>query len=170
MLAAWKDDSAYMKVKPGFISAQLIRGIGGSRVFTNVAVWESTGRLLAAFSTPEFARHMERFPTAPSSTRTCTRRPPWRASAKENDGYHPIRRIYLARVGMVTHLARLAHMRQRLMRRAKNSPRYRSGHGQDKSVMCLSAEEPQRRLAGMEALAGKVLTRWPLPDPSLPDG
>src|SRR3989442_1463778 len=62
VLAAWEEDAAYMKDKPGFISAQLFRGIGGSRVFTNVAVWESTGHLLAAFGTPEFARHMEQYP------------------------------------------------------------------------------------------------------------
>ena len=62
VLAAWKDDSEYMKTKPGFISAQLFRGIGGSRIFTNVAVWESTEHLLAAFGAPEFARHMERYP------------------------------------------------------------------------------------------------------------
>jgi heme-degrading monooxygenase HmoA len=61
-LAAWEDDAAYMKAKPGFISAQLYRGIGGSRVFTNVAVWESTGHLAAAFGTPEFAQHMSRYP------------------------------------------------------------------------------------------------------------
>lgn len=60
--AAWEQDSAYMKTKPGFISAQLFRGIGSSRVFTNVAVWESTEHLLAAFGTPEFARHLERYP------------------------------------------------------------------------------------------------------------
>jgi heme-degrading monooxygenase HmoA len=62
VLAAWEDDSAYMKTKTGFISAQLFRGIGGSRVLTNVAVWESTQDLLAAFGTPEFARHLERYP------------------------------------------------------------------------------------------------------------
>jgi heme-degrading monooxygenase HmoA len=61
-LAAWEHDAAYMKAKPGFISAQLFRGVGGSETFTNVAVWESAGQLLAAFSTPEFARHMERYP------------------------------------------------------------------------------------------------------------
>ena len=61
-LAAWKDDAEYMKAKPGCISAQLFRGVGGSRAFTNVAVWETTGHLLAAFGTPEFARHMERYP------------------------------------------------------------------------------------------------------------
>jgi heme-degrading monooxygenase HmoA len=30
-----------MKHQPGYISAQLHRGIGGSGVFINVAVWES---------------------------------------------------------------------------------------------------------------------------------
>ena len=62
VLAAWEQDAAYMKNKPGFISAQLFRGIGGSRVFTNVAVSESTGHLSAAFGTPEFARQMEHYP------------------------------------------------------------------------------------------------------------
>ena len=62
VLAAWEHDSAYMKTKPGFISAQLFRGIGGSRVFTNVAVWESTEDLLAAFGTPEFAQHLQDYP------------------------------------------------------------------------------------------------------------
>jgi heme-degrading monooxygenase HmoA len=62
VLAAWEHDSAYMKAKPGFISAQLFRGIGGSRVFTNVAVWESTEDLLAAFGTPEFAEHLQQYP------------------------------------------------------------------------------------------------------------
>ncbi len=62
VLAAWAEDAAYMKAQPGFINAQLFRGTGGSRIFTNVAAWESTGHLLAAFGTPEFAAHMERYP------------------------------------------------------------------------------------------------------------
>jgi heme-degrading monooxygenase HmoA len=62
VLAAWQEDAAYMKAKPGFISAQLFGGIGGSRIFTNVAVWESTGHLAAAFGTPEFAQHMSHYP------------------------------------------------------------------------------------------------------------
>lgn len=40
-LKAWTDDAAYFKRQPGFISAQLHRGIGGSGVFVNYAVWES---------------------------------------------------------------------------------------------------------------------------------
>jgi heme-degrading monooxygenase HmoA len=62
VLAAWASDSAYMKARPGFISAQLFGGIGGSRIFTNVAVWESVAALAAAFSTPEFAEHMSHYP------------------------------------------------------------------------------------------------------------
>src|ERR687892_61500 len=39
---AWASDAAFMKQQPGFISTQLHRGIGGSSVFVNYAVWEST--------------------------------------------------------------------------------------------------------------------------------
>jgi len=36
--AAWADDAAFFKRQPGFISAQLHRGIGESSVFLNYAV------------------------------------------------------------------------------------------------------------------------------------
>jgi quinol monooxygenase YgiN len=62
VLAAWKHDAEYMTSKAGFITAQLYRGIGGSRLITNIAVWESTQHLAAAFGTPEFAGHMARYP------------------------------------------------------------------------------------------------------------
>ena len=41
-LRAWAADAAYFKQQPGFISTQLHRGIGGSSVFVNYAIWEST--------------------------------------------------------------------------------------------------------------------------------
>ena len=41
LLKAWAADAAYIKQKSGFISTQLHRGIGGSCVFINYAVWES---------------------------------------------------------------------------------------------------------------------------------
>ena len=41
---------------------QLYRGIGGSRLFTNVAVWKSPAALRAAFTTPEFAEHSKQYP------------------------------------------------------------------------------------------------------------
>jgi quinol monooxygenase YgiN len=47
-LKAWADDAAYFKSQPGFISAQLHRGIGGSGVFVNYAVWESSALLRKA--------------------------------------------------------------------------------------------------------------------------
>ena len=62
VLAAWTDDAEYMKRSGGLLSVQLYGGIGGSRIFTNVAVWASTEHLLAAFRTPEFARHRQRYP------------------------------------------------------------------------------------------------------------
>ncbi|MBV8381471.1 MAG: antibiotic biosynthesis monooxygenase, partial [Planctomycetaceae bacterium] len=41
LLKAWAADAAWMKQQPGFISTQLHRGIGGSCVFVNYAVWDS---------------------------------------------------------------------------------------------------------------------------------
>src|SRR5215211_7454887 len=41
LLKTWADDAAYFKSQPGFISAQLHRGIAGSGTFINYAVWES---------------------------------------------------------------------------------------------------------------------------------
>jgi hypothetical protein len=42
-----------MKRQPGSISAQLHRGIAGSGVFINYAVWESTEQYQLAFNNPE---------------------------------------------------------------------------------------------------------------------
>lgn len=42
------------KRQPGFISAQLHRGIGGSSTFFNYVVWESAENFKQAFSRPEF--------------------------------------------------------------------------------------------------------------------
>lgn len=63
VVAAWADDAAYMKKAGGLLSVQLYRGIAGSRLFTNVAVWQSTEHLRAAFHTPEFATHLGHYPT-----------------------------------------------------------------------------------------------------------
>lgn len=40
LVAAWTEDAAYLKGRPGFISTQLHRGIAGSSVFLNYAVWD----------------------------------------------------------------------------------------------------------------------------------
>ena len=51
LLRAWAADAAYFKQQPGFISTQLHRGIGGSSVFVNYAVWESMEQFQAFGST-----------------------------------------------------------------------------------------------------------------------
>lgn len=62
VIAAWKTDATYMKSCPGLISIQLHRGIGSSRTLVNVAVWESTDALRAAFESPEFQATLDRYP------------------------------------------------------------------------------------------------------------
>jgi heme-degrading monooxygenase HmoA len=62
VLAAWADDAVYMKSTGNILAVQLYRGIGGSRLFTNVAVWASAEALNAAFDTPEFAKHLASYP------------------------------------------------------------------------------------------------------------
>ena len=56
-LKAWADDAAYFKSQPGFISAQLHRGIGGSGVFVNYAVWESSAQLKKALNNIDLDSH-----------------------------------------------------------------------------------------------------------------
>ena len=46
------------KQQPGFISAQLHRGIGGSSTFFNYVVWESAEHFKQAFNRPEFRSSM----------------------------------------------------------------------------------------------------------------
>jgi heme-degrading monooxygenase HmoA len=46
------------KQQPGFISAQLHRGIGGSSTFFNYVIWESAKHFKRAFNRPEFRSSM----------------------------------------------------------------------------------------------------------------
>ena len=62
LLKAWAADAAYLKQKPGFISTQLHRGIGGSCVFINYAVWESVEHFKQATSDPAFRSALARYP------------------------------------------------------------------------------------------------------------
>ena len=62
LLQAWASDAALMKRQPGFISTQLHRGIGGSTVLVNVAVWESVDAFRRAFSNPEFQAKLGDYP------------------------------------------------------------------------------------------------------------
>jgi quinol monooxygenase YgiN len=65
LLDAWAVDAAYLRTKPGFISTQMHRGIAGSGVFLNHAVWESVEAFRAAFADPHF---QETFAGYPDST------------------------------------------------------------------------------------------------------
>ena len=62
LLKAWAADAAWMRQQPGFISTQLHRGIGGSCVFLNYAVWESSEHFKRAFTHPEFRSHLVHYP------------------------------------------------------------------------------------------------------------
>ena len=48
----------FFKKQPGFISAQLHQGIGGSNTFFNYVVWESAEHFKQAFNNPEFRSGM----------------------------------------------------------------------------------------------------------------
>lgn len=64
LLKAWEDDANWMKKQPGYISTQLHRGIAGSGVFLNYAVWESVAHFRAAFTHPEFVNAIKAYPAS----------------------------------------------------------------------------------------------------------
>lgn len=64
LLKAWEDDANWMKLQPGYISTQLHRGIGGSCVFLNYAVWESVRHFRSAFIHPEFQSALAKYPSS----------------------------------------------------------------------------------------------------------
>lgn len=64
LLAAWENDANWMKKQPGYISTQLHRGIAGSTVFMNYAVWESVAHFRNAFGHPEFQEAMQAYPSS----------------------------------------------------------------------------------------------------------
>ena len=57
-LKVFEDTTKKFKQQPGFISAQLHRGIGGSSTFFNYVVWESAEHFKQAFGRPEFRSSM----------------------------------------------------------------------------------------------------------------
>lgn len=64
LLDAWTADANWMKQQPGYISTQLHRGIAGSTVFMNYAIWESVARFRAAFDHPEFKSALTHYPSS----------------------------------------------------------------------------------------------------------
>lgn len=62
LLKAWAADASFFEQQHGFISTQLHRGIGGSSVFLNYAVWESTNHFKRAINSPEFQSALGKYP------------------------------------------------------------------------------------------------------------
>jgi heme-degrading monooxygenase HmoA len=63
-LKVWRDDAAFMKRQPGFISTQLHRALGDSPTYLNYAVWESTAAFKAAFTNPDFQAKFSAYPSS----------------------------------------------------------------------------------------------------------
>jgi len=64
LLQAWEADANWMKQQPGYISTQLHRAIGASRLYLNYAVWESVAHFRAAFMHPDFASALAHYPSS----------------------------------------------------------------------------------------------------------
>lgn len=58
-LKVFAETTEKFKQQPGFISAQLHRGIAGSSTFVNYVVWESAAHFKQAFNTAEFKSNMD---------------------------------------------------------------------------------------------------------------
>jgi quinol monooxygenase YgiN len=63
-LKEWTADAAIFKQQPGFISAQLHRGIGGSGTFLNYAIWESTAQLKKAVNNIDIQARLSKYPAS----------------------------------------------------------------------------------------------------------
>ena len=61
-LRLWAESAGIMKRQPGFISAQMHKGVGDSRVFLNYAVWESMADFKRASDNPEFQANIRTYP------------------------------------------------------------------------------------------------------------
>ena len=64
LLEAWRQDAARFKAQPGFISTQLHRGIAGSSVFLNYAVWESVDDFRRAFEQRAIREALGQYPAS----------------------------------------------------------------------------------------------------------
>lgn len=64
LMRAWEADANWMKQQPGYISTQLHRAIGASRLFLNYAVWESVAQFRAAFGHPDFQSALAHYPSS----------------------------------------------------------------------------------------------------------
>jgi hypothetical protein len=63
-LKAWANDADYFKRQPGLVSAQLHHGVGGSVVFINYAVWESSAQLKKALNNIDLKDLLSDYPSS----------------------------------------------------------------------------------------------------------
>lgn len=84
LLKAREDDANWMKSQAGYICTQLHRGIAGSCVFLNYAVWESVAHFRAAFTHPEFQNALAAYPLSAVARRTCSAGWRYRSSARHD--------------------------------------------------------------------------------------
>ena len=68
LVEAWTADAGYMKAQPGFVSTQLHRALGASPTYLNYAIWESTQRFRAAFTSPGFIAGLAKYPPSAVAT------------------------------------------------------------------------------------------------------
>lgn len=64
LIRAWEADANWMKRQPGYISTQLHRAVGASRLYLNYATWESVASFRAAFTHPDFASALAHYPSS----------------------------------------------------------------------------------------------------------
>lgn len=64
LMKAWENDANWMKQQPGYISTQLHRGIAGSTIFMNYAIWESVEHFRNAFNHPDFQKSLDAYPSS----------------------------------------------------------------------------------------------------------
>lgn len=62
LMRAWEADGKWMKRQEGYISTQLHRALGRSRLYLNYAVWESVTHFRAVFGHPDFRSSLAHYP------------------------------------------------------------------------------------------------------------
>lgn len=65
MRRLWAREIAFFRAQPGHISTDLYQGIGGSRSYVEISVWEDMASLRAAYTHPEFQARLADYPESP---------------------------------------------------------------------------------------------------------
>ncbi|KAF7181812.1 hypothetical protein CNMCM7691_001109 [Aspergillus felis] len=62
VFAVWEKDGHLMKSQPGFLHAQLHKGIDNSNLILHIATWESVEALRNAYQQETFQKTLEEYP------------------------------------------------------------------------------------------------------------